>query len=120
MHELSVTESILSLAIEYAQKSNATKVTDIHIVIGQLSSVVDDSVQFYWDFMAEDSICQGAVLHFERIPAKLECQDCSLEYVITEKLTPCPRCSGYNTRIVSGEEFYLESIEIEKEEVKIP
>ncbi len=120
MHELSVTESILNLATEYGQRSEATRVTDIHLVIGRLSSVVDDSVQFYWDFVAENSICQGAVLHFTRIPAKLECQDCNLTYEITEKLTPCPQCGGYNTRIVSGEEFYLESIEIEKEEIKTP
>jgi len=118
MHELSVTESILNLASEYARKSEATKVTDIHLVIGRLSSIVDDSVQFYWDFVAENSICQGATLHFHRVDAKLECQECSFTYEISEKLTPCPQCGSYNTRIVSGEEFYLESIEIEKEEIK--
>ncbi len=120
MHELSVTESILSIASEYAQKAEAKKVTDIHLVIGRLSSIVDDSVQFYWDFVAEDSICRGAKLHFERIPAMLKCQDCDFTYEITERLTPCPKCGGYNTAIVSGEEFYLDSIEIEKEEVKNP
>lgn len=116
MHELSVTESILSLCKEYAQKENAIKVTDIHLVIGRLSSIVDDSVQFYWDFVAENSICQGAKLHFERKPAKLLCTDCNQEYEIEDKLTPCPVCGGYNTRILSGEEFYMDSIEIEKED----
>lgn len=119
MHELSVTESILNLCKEYALKENATKVTDIHLVIGRLSSIVDDSVQFYWDFVAENSICEGAKLHFERKPAILLCVDCNREYGINEKMTPCPVCGGYNTRIISGEEFYLESIEIEKEESTI-
>lgn len=119
MHELSVTESILNLCTEYATKANAARVTDVHLVIGRLSSIVDDSVQFYWDFISENSICQGARLHFERRPAKLQCLDCGREYIIDERMTPCPDCGGYNTRIQSGEEFYLDSIEIEKEEEQI-
>jgi hydrogenase nickel incorporation protein HypA/HybF len=79
---------------------------------------VDDSVQFYWDFVAENTICEGAKLNFSRIPAKLECQHCNNEYAITERLTSCPVCGGYHTRIVSGEEFFIESIEIEKEEME--
>lgn len=116
MHELSVTESVLNLCTEYANKANATRVTDVHLVIGRLSSIVDDSVQFYWDFVSENSICQGAKLHFERLPAKLKCEDCKQEYIIEERMTPCPACGGYNTRILSGEEFYLDSIEIEKDD----
>lgn len=117
MHELSVTENILSIACDYAQKSNATRVTAINLVIGQLSSIVDDSVQFYWNLVAENSLCGGARLQFTRIAAKLACQDCGMEYGIQGNLAPCPRCSSYNAHIVAGEEFYIDSIEIEKEEV---
>jgi len=46
MHELAVTENILSIASKHAQESGATRVTAINLVIGQLSSIVDDSVQF--------------------------------------------------------------------------
>lgn len=115
MHELSVTESILQLAIDHAQKAQATKVTSINLVIGRLSSIVDDSVQFYWDTISEGSICEGAKLNFNRTPAFLLCQDCQTEYSIEERLYPCPKCGSYNTRIIRGEEFYLDSIEIEKE-----
>ena len=82
MHELSVTESILNIAKNHAVKANAKQVTDIHIVIGALSSIVDDSIQFYWDIITQDTICASAELHFKRVPAKLTCQDCnhSLQY----------------------------------------
>ncbi len=118
MHELSVTESLLSLALSHAEKAHASKVTDLHLVIGRLSSIVDDSVQFYWDFVAENSICAGAKLHFERKPAVLKCEDCNREYKIEKDLLPCPTCGGFRTSIVSGDEFYLDSIEIEKESEK--
>jgi hydrogenase nickel incorporation protein HypA/HybF len=115
MHELSVTESILKIALENATANQAKKVTDIHLVIGQLASIVDDSVQFYWDFVSEDTICQNAKLHFTRIPAVMKCSDCLNEYSIQEKLFNCPNCSSYKTIIIKGEEFYVDSIEIEKD-----
>lgn len=115
MHELSVTESLLNLALSHANQAKATKVTAINIVIGRLASIVDDSVQFYWDFVAEDTICAGAKLNFERHPAILHCEDCAMEYSIEHDLIPCPNCGGMHTTVVSGEEFYLDSIEIEKE-----
>jgi hydrogenase nickel incorporation protein HypA/HybF len=119
MHELSVTESLLNLALSHANQANATKVIAINIVIGRLSSIVDDSVQFYWDFVTEDSICAGAKLNFDRRPAVLHCADCASDYTIDHDLTPCPKCGGMRTTIISGEEFFLDSIEIEKEAEKI-
>jgi hydrogenase nickel incorporation protein HypA/HybF len=118
MHELSVTEGILNLALEHANKAGAAKVTTITLVIGRLSSIVDDSVQFYWDMISENTICFGAKLVFDRRPAVLKCKDCGMEYPIDRELMPCPDCKGYNVSIVTGEEFYLDSIEIEKEEKK--
>ena len=33
--------------------------TAIDLVVGELSSIVDDSVQFYWDLIAEDTAAAG-------------------------------------------------------------
>ncbi|HEX7555211.1 MAG TPA: hydrogenase maturation nickel metallochaperone HypA [Leptolinea sp.] len=116
MHELAVTESILSISEKHARESGGSKVTDINLVIGKLSSIVDDSVQFYWDIVAKDSICEGAILHFERRPALLQCNICSTEYGIETSLEPCPKCGSPDIKVKSGEEFYVDSIEIEKRE----
>lgn len=114
MHELSVTESILKIALNHAEKAQAARVTGINLVIGALSSVVDDSVQFYWDFISEDTICSGATLQFDRRPAVLKCRSCETEFQIAGSLEVCPNCQGENVLVISGEEFYLDSIEIEK------
>lgn len=115
MHELAVTESVLEIALRYAKQANATQVTDIFLVIGKLSSIVDDSVKFYWNMIAEDTICQNANLHFKRIPARLRCLDCQFEFEVEEALSPCPLCSGFHLNVIGGEEFYVESIIVEKE-----
>ncbi|MHC1784907.1 MAG: hydrogenase maturation nickel metallochaperone HypA [Anaerolineaceae bacterium] len=114
MHELSITENILQIALKHAEQAHAARVTDINLVIGSLSSVIDDSVQFYWDFLSENTICHKAGLHFDRRPAVLKCRSCANEYKIEGSLEACPACQGENIQIISGEEFFLDSIEIEK------
>lgn len=113
MHELSVTQNLLALAQQHGTEAGAARVTDLYLVIGPFSSIVDESVQFYWDLIAEDTLCQGATLHFERIPARLACQDCGTEYEIRRELEFCPTCQSSNVKILQGDEFRLESIGIE-------
>jgi len=114
MHELSVTESVLEIACKHAKKAQAVAVTDIHLVIGRLSSIVDESVQFYWNFISKDTLCENATLHFRREPAILLCLACQNKYELTQELTPCPKCGSPRVRVLSGDEFSLESIEIER------
>jgi hydrogenase nickel incorporation protein HypA/HybF len=114
MHELAVTESILKIATDHAQKAGASVVTDVYIVIGRLASIVDDSVQFYWDIISQNTICSESKLHFKRIPARLLCLKCGHEYTLEAELEPCPDCQSAQVKVISGEEFWLESIEINK------
>ena len=114
MHELAVTESIINIALEYANKAGAKRVTDVYLVIGRLSSIVDDSVQFYWEIISKDTICANSQLHFQRIPANLICLDCGNEFQLSEELTPCPTCGSAKIKVITGDEFSLDSIEIEK------
>jgi hydrogenase nickel incorporation protein HypA/HybF len=113
MHELAITEQIAEIAIRHGEKNAAMKITDLYLVIGELSTVIDDSVQFYWDLITENTICEGAKLHFQRIPAKFRCQDCGKEYPMVDgELAPCPFCQSNKMEILEGKEFHLDSINI--------
>ena len=81
--------------------------------MGELSSMVDDSIQFYWDIIAKDTIAEGATLHFRRVPAELQCMTCFHKYHPTDKELVCPQCGGVGAKIITGEEFALESIDVE-------
>jgi hydrogenase nickel incorporation protein HypA/HybF len=120
MHEMAVTQSILDIALDHAGRVGATRVTDLHLVVGQLSSIVDDSVQFYWDIISKETLCEGARLHFERVPAQMLCLDCGQSYELTAGLAECPGCGGFHVRVSGGEEFRLESIEVEAENEIVP
>lgn len=114
MHELSVTENVLEIALKHATKAGAARVTLVNITIGQLSSIVDDSVQFYWDIITENTLCEGSKLNFNRIPARFLCAACNFEYGLSSESAVCPKCESILNKVISGEEFYVDSIEIEK------
>lgn len=121
MHELAITENLLALATRHGLAAGAKRVTDLYLVIGELSSVVDESVQFYWDFVSRGTLCEGARLHFERVPAELTCDDCGERYRIPDSISPCPRCGSSRVRVTAGDEFRLQSLGIESsEEGRIP
>lgn len=113
MHELSITQSLLDLAVRHARAAQATRVTALTVVVGQLASLVDDSVQFYWDIVAQGTLCEGARLHFVRLPAEFACQQCGHRYPLAGALTTCPQCDSAEVRVVQGEELRLESLDIE-------
>ena len=113
MHELTITESLLEIALRHAANANASRITDLYIVIGDLSSVIDDSVQFYWDIVAKDTLAEGANLHFQRKATKILCLDCGEVYQPNNNVLACPNCKSIQIKILAGEEFFLESINIE-------
>jgi hydrogenase nickel incorporation protein HypA/HybF len=113
MHELPVTQSILKIALQHAEKAHAARITSLNIVMGELASMVDDSIQFYWEIIAKDTPAEKAVLNFRRVPAELQCMTCLGKYHPTNKELICPRCGGVGAKIIAGEEFSLESIDVE-------
>jgi hydrogenase nickel incorporation protein HypA/HybF len=119
MHELPITQNILQIALKYGTQSKATRITDLYLVIGQLSTVIDESIQFYWPIISKDTIAENARLHFKRIPARLECSHCGQVYILEDgQLTPCPQCDSSQVAIIAGKEFQLESIAIDQEDTQ--
>ena len=113
MHELPISENILKIALQHANTVNAKNITDIYLVIGQLSSFIDESIEFYWKIISEKTIAEGAELHFERIAAKFRCRDCNKSFSLNESEYICPHCDSLRIEIMQGREFYLHSIKVE-------
>jgi hydrogenase nickel incorporation protein HypA/HybF len=113
MHELSITQSLLEIALRHAEQADARRITRLNLVIGELTSIVDDSVQFYWDFVSRDTIAAGAELHFERVPGVLRCLGCGHNFPLNGRDFTCPACSERQVVPAGGDDFRLESIEVE-------
>lgn len=109
MHEMTVTEEILRIVTAHAGQA---RVTDIHLVIGDLTSFVDDSIQFYFEVLAAETVAAGATLHFRRIPTRFRCRQCHTEFTPTGHNWTCPTCGAMGGEVIAGKEFYVESIEV--------
>jgi hydrogenase nickel incorporation protein HypA/HybF len=113
MHELSSTQSILSVVLEKAKVAQAGKITKINLTIGELSGIVDDCVQFYFDIISKDTIAAEASLSFHQPPTKLRCRNCATTFSPDNLNWACPNCREQTIEIISGHECYVESIEVE-------
>lgn len=115
MHELSVVDGILKVVLRSAADNNARKVLSISLRIGEMTDLVDEWVQHYFDFLSRDTIAAGARLKIERTPVVLRCDKCAgtLPVNIRElKKFVCPACGGEECSILSGREFHIGNIEV--------
>lgn len=111
MHELPVVLDIIRVMEEEAKKRGFQEITKISLVIGELSSIVDESVQMYFEVAAKNTPCAKARLVFEHRPAMLKCKECGREFP-HEKSFDCPFCGGDSVLVKgTGTEFYIKSFE---------
>ena len=113
MHEYSITESLLKLALEKAEEAGAVKISRINLVIGDMSGVVTECVQFYFDFMSKETIAKDARLDFKKVPITVRCRKCHNIFTPQDSDWSCPECHENSIDVVSGRECHMESIEVE-------
>lgn len=113
MHELSITQNMLDIALEHADKADAGKIGKINLVVGEMSGFVADSVRFYFDFLSKGTKAEGASLSFKSVTTKAKCQNCGKTFELKEFDWTCPQCKEDSLEIVAGRELFIESIEVE-------
>ena len=113
MSELNAVQSLLEKALQKADEARAGRITHVYLVVGEISDHTDESVQFHWDQAGKGTPAEGAVLHFRRVPAEVQCMSCFTKYHPTGGSLVCPNCGGVGVRIIAGEEFYVEALDME-------
>lgn len=109
MHELSITESILEIALRHAA---GHRIASVHLVIGELSAYVDESIQLFWQELSRGTLAEGAVLQFAREPGELLCIDCGRRFPLRSKDFLCPHCQSAQALPAGGKDCYVDSIEV--------
>ena len=111
MHELSLSGAVLNTAVKHAGGRRVSLVT---LRVGRLRQVVPDTLEFYFEFVARGTICEGARLEQEVVEACLRCARCAREWEIEIPAFRCPTCGGADVEVASGNEFEVHSIEVEE------
>lgn len=110
MHELALTESMLRLSLEAAEKNGAERILQINIRLGVLSGVIPSCVEYYFGLLSRGTIAEGAKLHMEAAPLTISCRSCGARSESEHTLFACPACGSEDFRLLSGREYFVESL----------
>jgi hydrogenase nickel incorporation protein HypA/HybF len=111
LHELSIAESVVQIASRHA---NGRRVTRVWLKVGHLRQVVPSALAFGFELVAEGTQVEGAELEMENVPATGVCRDCGTESRLQTFPLQCGACGGLDLELLTGEELYVESLELEE------
>jgi hydrogenase nickel incorporation protein HypA/HybF len=112
MHEFSLAQDIIE-TIGRSVTGNLSKITAIHIEVGEFSGVVIESLEFGLNVVLQDKNLADVKVNISVVPAAAVCE-CNYEYPVKDILEACPKCNSYNRKIISGTDVIIKSIEIEE------
>lgn len=117
MHELAICRGIIEAVRSTADGfSSPLRISRVVVKIGRLTSVVPDSLQYYFGLLTPGTFLDGAVLLIEEVPVRAFCSDCETEFEIDEPSFACPNCGSGFIELRSGRELQLVSLETAEEE----
>jgi hydrogenase nickel incorporation protein HypA/HybF len=106
-------ETVRSILTQVLQKTNSHPVQDVNLVLGEISDLSAATIQQHWNELSKGTLAELARLHFRYIKAEVQCMACFQKYQPLDKKIHCPYCGSYGAKILTGEEFHLESIELD-------
>ena len=86
------------LSLTMPERQRPKRVLKVNLVIGELTSFVGESIQFYFDMLSKETEAEGASLSISRIPAKATCKQCKMEFHPEGMDWFCPACKGADRR----------------------
>lgn len=114
MHELSIAQSILSIAEKAAPRQNGSVITAVNLHIGALSGIEPDALTFAFSVLRDGTVLKDAALAIEIIPGKAHCLDCGNVFPYNFYGETCSECDSIQLEIVQGKEMKVTSISVEE------
>jgi hydrogenase nickel incorporation protein HypA/HybF len=96
-----------------ASSSDEWRASLIRVRIGPLAGVVPELLASAFPLAAAGRRMQNAELEFVHAPIRVHCQTCGAESEAAMNRLLCGACGDWHTRIISGDELLLESVELE-------
>lgn len=116
MHEMGITQGILSASLEAAEEAGGTRINEIRISVGDMTDVVEDALQFAFEVLRQDTIAENASLVVTHVSPKSRCQQCGTEFSHDKWNLLCPSCDSFLCEVIEGRELRIDSIDIDEDE----
>ena len=113
MHELSVCQGMMRQLEQIAAEQAATAISKVVVRIGPLSGVEPQLLEQAFPIASAGTVAAEATLVMERLAVRVQCEGCGAESEAEPNRLVCGACGDWHTRLVSGDELLLASVELD-------
>lgn len=113
MHELSIAQNLVSLAVKAAEEVGVSQVKAVHLRLGGLSGVVKETLLFCYDVATEGTPLEGSRLIIKDAPLLIFCPACDTKHMLTNiQMIYCPACGSIKVDVIEGRELQITHLEV--------
>lgn len=112
MHEVGIIQSTLQMAEKSARDSGATRIHELKMQIGAMSSVAAESLEFAFEVIRKGTMAEDARLVIEKVPLSAWCAPCGKEFIAEDYSLLCRVCGTASNDVRHGRELALVSMEV--------
>lgn len=115
MHEYSIVEGVLDSVIPAAEKAGADRIVCVRLRVGDMTEVVQESLDFMWGICCEQRgpMVEGCRLEVEYVYPRSACLKCGQEFEHDRFHLKCPECGSASTMLLSGRELEIASMDVD-------
>jgi Zn finger protein HypA/HybF involved in hydrogenase expression len=84
----------------------------VRLALGELFPLDEAELRVQWGQLVADSSLATAELSIHPVRAQQQCMICFEKYHPVDKVTSCPHCGSVGAKILTGEELYVEAVEV--------
>jgi hydrogenase nickel incorporation protein HypA/HybF len=114
MHEVSIAQSILTIADDYARRNDATNITAIGLRVGEFSGVVAEALETAFEIAKQGTLAEHARLEIVAMPLVAFCQNCQRDFEVANPyaIARCPACAALSRDLRQGQELDVSYLEV--------
>jgi hydrogenase nickel incorporation protein HypA/HybF len=113
MHEVSIMEHALLVAVRHAEKERCSSIRRIQLRVGRLSGVVPESLQFAFEALKRNTLAENGRLDIELIQPVSYCESCAIEFSPEDICYACPQCGQLSPALIRGRELEIGEMEVD-------
>ena len=108
-------QSTKALFDKVIQQTQVVRVKRIEFAIGEISELDQSIIEQHWFALSKGTPLEHSQIRFRLITAEVQCMACFKKYHPVNGVIHCPHCGSFGAKILSGEEFHVEYIEMDDE-----
>ncbi len=121
MHEVSVVSDIVNAILKELEKHNAERVEEVTLVIGDLTNLGEEQMEFAYEIVTKGTILEGSKLIIEKEEIRVLCKKCGYEGEVENlqsdydnhfiPILSCPKCKG-DVKVTAGQTCCVKNLRI--------